>query len=43
MPLVLLVVGKSPEMAWDLAVPESLGRMAIVGIEDHVSPMIDIR
>ena len=34
---------KPPDMAWDLAVPELIGRMAAVGVESHVSPVIDIR
>ena len=32
---------KPPDMAWDLAVAESLGHMAMVGIEGHMSPIIN--
>ena len=34
---------KPPNIAWDLAVAESLGRMVIVGVEGHMSPIADIR
>ena len=32
---------KPPDLGWDLALAESVGLMAIVGVEGHVSPIID--
>ena len=41
--VVVVSCQQSFNMAWDLALPELLGRMVIVGVESHVGPIIDIQ